>query len=420
MTGEPLPAPPDEYAGTAEVLQYALARVRSDKTWAKDYLEECEDALVGAKMRYHEAVMGERALEKLLAGDLYQKGGADFAEEYQPKGWAPPYVAVVLEPTTPEEVPPAEPEMSEKIGQLEPLSSPEILPAALVEQLTPAFVQEHNIAAEEIRPEMAEAATLSEGETTISQPPAAEGQAPVRGPYAERVDYKVIADKVMAALDEMLALWPEELDGQKVSAHLGEKSHHIYPALKALAKAGQIQYLQRLDRNQVIVLRLGDPMPHFTLTKNQQLVFDWLAARADGGGLVSASVRSIEQGIGCAKQTAVSTIWPLQQKGYLEIIDKGDSKRAATYRIVEQHRHTGAEIQVEAPSVAAPAEIVVPEPVESPKCDIGIPITAPPELSPRKIARVKALLEQGWTLRAAAAHADVDYAAVVAALGETA
>jgi hypothetical protein len=372
----------EQYAASAEILEFALARVKEDRKAQREYLAACEEQLLAARMLYHEATIAERELERLLHGgdSLYLNEAELDAEVYPDAAWDRSLATLAREPVA--LTPPLEPEPIPKPAE------PERLPLVLVKQLSPKFVAENNIE-------------------------------PIRGPYRERVDYAAVGEKIMAALDEMLALWPTELDGQKVAKHLGLTLGHAYQALRDLDLAGRLQYLKRLDSSQIIVLRLGEPMPHADLTKNQRLVFDWLAAHADADGMVSASIRTIEQGVGCAKQTAASTIWPLSQKGWIEIVDKGDGKNAATYRIVEAHRILAPEPEEPAPEEAPAAAETQPElsaeigQLEPPAVPVGA-------LTARQIAKVRAFMEQGYSLRGAAAAADVDLKAAEVAFNNKA
>lgn len=362
------PHPDDNYECAEDILKQALKRMRTQRASQEAYMADLLDQMDTCRAFLSEAIIGERELERTLA-NLYptERWGPRLtdAEVYVPDYWPP-------------EVP--KPELlGVEVDRLEDL------PPKLVEQLSPAFVEAHALA--DPYPEQA--------------PPM------VRGPYAPSVPVAAVAERIMEALETMLAQWPDTLDAGKVATALGEQQNRVYPALQALHDQGLIQYVRRLDKAQIIVLRPGEPMPHPNLSKKQQALFDTLVGLVGDDWKISTSYRDLVSLSGSAKGGIVAIIDALVAKGYIEITDRGTQHRPATYRIVKKHR----------PVRETVAEAVVqPEPKSEPVCQPEADDRPLEPISQRRLSHARELIDQGWSIAAAAGRVDADRRSLEAAL----
>lgn len=435
MSDDPLFNSPEE------VIKFALDETVVQKLGCIDWVRSLEEELDIAKRQLWEATMAERSLRALLDGGMYMPRDPGqpmmLDAEISPmafydSSWTKPEPAQPP-PTAPTSVraeeqkaPPPRPPTIPSVSTVS-VPKPEKIPT-----LPPASAPPKSPPKTPCAPGDLAAATV------VKSPP----RPPATGVHAP-VDYEAVCAVIMGALDVLLDRYPDTLDAGKVALHTGEKQSRVYKALQMLGERGVIQYTQRPDSNQIIVLRPDAPMPHYDLTERQQRVFDWLAIQADPAGNVSASLKAIDKGAGVAGHSSYDVLWTLQRKGWLTIVSQGDSVTPGAYRIAEARRLDRAE------PVAKPPENPV---VQAPAPDIGKPITpappaapapeayvqppvagsvtapepaqagpkAPPRplerISERKIKLARELLDQGWTITAAAGRVDADLAALKAAL----
>lgn len=143
---------------------------------------------------------------------------------------------------------------------------------------------------------------------------------------------EAVRAKIVEALAEMVRNHAHgELTADAVAEWLGEPVARVRTALHNLSHDGLIQYVQRHDKNQLVVLPLGETLQTPDLSPKQQSVLDALDVMSGGADEVTASMKAIQLASGA---TGVGVaVDGLEKKGRVEVLDRGDSKRPAKYRI---------------------------------------------------------------------------------------
>jgi len=150
----------------------------------------------------------------------------------------------------------------------------------------------------------------------------------------------VIAEAAQLIEEALPELWAKaelgELGAVQVIAHTGLTAHRVYRALHELSERGAIQYVQRLDRNQLVILPLGAELPTPEVTDNQDECLRVMKTFADADGRVEISFQKIASA-SCKDLAAGSVsmiLDALKRKGIISVIHPGSNQKPGTYQIV--------------------------------------------------------------------------------------
>lgn len=132
-------------------------------------------------------------------------------------------------------------------------------------------------------------------------------------------------------VDAIGAAGPVGLNFMEGSEIVGMDYDHFYRAAHMLAWMGRVKVERAQTGNQYRLILPHWDAPTLMLAEKQKQVFNLLCSEANQAGLVQISFAKIQRLTRC--RAAAFAIDRLDYKGCLEIVDRGDSHRARTYRI---------------------------------------------------------------------------------------
>lgn len=322
----------------AELIN-TLKRVRRHLASQREWRADLDQQIAEADFSIWQDEAAREALLRTLAGPPFNRedakkalaklASAELAEDRAP---LPPEAAEAAEaeptPTPPAAEPEPEAVAAAPAEPVEPTAAPEAAGDAPVVRDTPP-----EGLGDAVEPEPG-ACVVNFGKPPANWPAKTEAKA----------DTSVIEDaarKIEAALPQLLETVPAgELDAAKIISKTGLSAHRVYGALHNLANRGVIQYVQRLDRNKLVVLRAGDSVPLPELTDNQAECLSVMRSFADNDGRVEISFGKIARASakGLAEGSVSMMIDALARKGFLRVVKPGSSVRPGSYQVLTAKR----------------------------------------------------------------------------------
>lgn len=142
---------------------------------------------------------------------------------------------------------------------------------------------------------------------------------------------KLIALEIAAELPDLWEKYPEGLTIGTLEKEFDLPYHSVHAAAVWLGANGKAKWARRPDRTSALLVPLDWKEPVFDLTAKQQAIVDALAAMADPEGQVTTSYKTLSAKAGTALGSITAHLEALYRKGYVEIVQAGDSNSKTTF-----------------------------------------------------------------------------------------
>ena len=144
---------------------------------------------------------------------------------------------------------------------------------------------------------------------------------------------KLIALEIASELPDLWDKYPDGLTIGMLEKEFDLPYHSVHAAAVWLGDNGRAKWARRPDRPSAMLVPLDWEVPIYDLTKKQQAIVDALTKMADSKGQVTTSYKTLSATAGTALGSIVAHLEALYRKGYVEIVQPGDSNTKTTFRV---------------------------------------------------------------------------------------